>query len=139
MQRNQFQLLQKRRFYPLFITQFLGAFNDNTFKNALVIFIPFSMHVFSSHQIEFLLTIGSGLFILPFFLFSATAGQLADRFQKPLLIQFTKLAEIIIMLFAAFAFYIQSTTLLFFALFLMGTQSAFFWPIKICLTPRTLK
>src|SRR5262245_58123738 len=103
---NQFDLLKIKRFFPLFITQFLGAFNDNLFKNALVILITYQLSNNLSINIEILITIAAGVFILPFFLFSATAGQLADKYEKSRLIRYTKFAEIGLMFFAAIAFYL---------------------------------
>ena len=79
---NQLFLLRTRRFLPLFITQFLGAFNDNTFKNALVILITYKIANASVITPQILVTMAAGIFILPFFLFSATAGQLADKFES---------------------------------------------------------
>src|SRR5205823_5639035 len=102
---NQFDLLKTRRFLPLFVTQFLGAFNDNLFKNALVILITYQMSSTLHMSVEILITIAAGIFILPYFLFSATAGQLADKFEKSKLIRITKFAEILVMLCACAGFY----------------------------------
>ena len=134
-QHNQFTLLSKRQFLPLFITQSLGAFNDNLFKNALVILITFDLAIRSGSDPGLLVTSAAGIFILPFFLFSATAGQLADRYDKAHVIRLVKLVEVFLMLGAALGFYLQSLGFLFFALFLMGAQSAFFGPLKYGILP----
>jgi hypothetical protein len=134
---NQFQLLNTRRFAPFFWTQFLGAFNDNVFKNALVIFIAFQAAATNSSS-DTLVNICQGLFILPFFLFSATAGQIADKYEKSHLIRYVKVLEIVIMALAAFAFGIQNITLLITALFLLGTQATFFGPVKYSILPQHL-
>jgi hypothetical protein len=135
---SQFRLLGTERFLPLFFTQFLGAFNDNVYKNALVIYVAFtaadSMHLNSSIMV----ILAGGIFILPFFLFSATAGQLADRFEKAMLIRCIKSAEIAIMSMAAAGFFLGDLVLLMTALFLMGTHSTFFGPLKYGILPQHL-
>ncbi|RME18294.1 MAG: MFS transporter [Bdellovibrio sp.] len=132
-------LFRGRKFWPLFVTQFLGAFNDNLFKNALVFLIAFKgIQVVGMHS-ESLVALSGGLFILPFFLFSATAGQLADRYPKHKIVRLTKLWEILVMLLAAFGFYWQWYSLLLFVLFLMGMQSTFFGPVKYSLLPELLE
>jgi MFS family permease len=103
---SQFSLFKERRFAPYFFTQFLGAFNDNVYKNALVILIAFQAAQIQTDT-HLLVNLSAGLFILPFFLFSATAGQLADKYEKSRLIRYIKLLEIVIMLLAAVAFYLQ--------------------------------
>ena len=135
MYRSQFSLLATRRFLPLAITQFLGAFNDNLFKNALVILITFVLAERSGLNAQVLVVMAGGIFILPFFLFSATAGQLADKHDKAWLTRWIKLAEIVLMLGAAAGFYLGSVYVLMAVLFLMGTQSAFFGPIKFGILP----
>ena len=117
-------LLKSRRFLPFFLTQFFGAFNDNLYKNGLVIYIAFQSANMTQGSSNSLVNIAAGLFILPFFLFSPIAGQLADKYEKSLLIQRIKQLEILIMLFTAAAFYFQNINLLIAILFLMGTQSA---------------
>src|SRR3990167_4629699 len=82
MKNTQLLLLKTRRFLPLFITQFLGAFNDNVFKNALIILITYRLGEFAGLNAQQLVALAAGIFILPFFLFSATAGQLADKYEK---------------------------------------------------------
>ncbi|MBF0623286.1 MAG: MFS transporter [Magnetococcales bacterium] len=125
-------LLFQRRFLPLFVTQFLGAANDNLFKNALVILITYHM---ADAAAPLLVTAAAGLFILPFFLFSALAGQLADRHEKSRLIRWIKLAEILIMVLAGIGFLLESLPLLFLALFGMGLHSTFFGPLKYGILP----
>jgi acyl-[acyl-carrier-protein]-phospholipid O-acyltransferase/long-chain-fatty-acid--[acyl-carrier-protein] ligase len=133
-----FTLLQKRRFLPLFITQFLGAFNDNFLKNAMAILIIYQLGSTAVNP-STLVTIAGGIFILPFFLFSANAGQLADKLEKVLLIKLIKLTEIIAMLIAAIGFFTTSKGILFTSLFLMGVNSAFFGPIKYAILPQHIK
>jgi len=134
---NEFTLLKERRFLPFFITQFLGAFNDNVFKNALIILIAFQAA--DPAQANVLINASAGLFVLPFFLFSATAGQLADKYEKSRLMQLIKLLEIVIMLAAAMAFILGSLPLLIGLLFLMGWQSTLFGPVKYSILPQHLK
>lgn len=135
---SQFGLLGQRRFSALFLTQLLGAFNDNLYKNALVIFITFQAATSASTR-ALLITASAGLFILPFFLFSGWAGQFADKLEKSRLIKRVKVAEIIIMLVGAAAFLLESLPLLVIVLFLMGTQSAFFGPLKYGILPQLLR
>jgi hypothetical protein len=136
---SQFQLLRQRRFLPFFLTQFLGAFNDNLFKNALVMLLVFDASRRASLAPALLVNVAAGLFILPFFLFSATAGQLADKYDKSRLIRIIKLAEIAIMGVAAAGFAAGSLALLFVALFLTGVQSALFGPVKYAILPQHLR
>ena len=136
---SQFSLLQQRRFLPLFLTQFLGAFNDNVFKNALIILIAFQAAEQAGMNSNTLINLSAGLFILPFFLFSASAGQCADKFEKARLIRFTKLLEVIIMACAFMGFYTHNIVLLMALLFLMGTQSTLFGPLKYGILPQHLK
>ena len=135
---NQYSLLKQRRFGPFFFTQFLGAFNDNVFKNSLLILIAFQIAGPGRLSTNTLINISAGLFILPFFLFSATAGQLADKYEKSFLIRLVKLLEISIMLLAAVGLYQRSVPLLVGVLFLMGTQSALFGPVKYGILPQLL-
>ncbi|MGD2056428.1 MAG: MFS transporter, partial [Gammaproteobacteria bacterium] len=136
---NQFSLLKQRRFGPFFLTQFFGAFNDNVFKNALIILIAFQATGMDRLNSDTLINLCAGLFILPFFLFSATAGQLADRFEKARLIRIIKLLEIAIMILAAVAFHLGSIPLLIAVLFLMGCQSTLFGPVKYGILPQHLR
>lgn len=132
---SQFKLLKEKRFLPFFLTQFFGAFNDNVFKNALGILVTYKIAADSAT----LLSLAAGLFILPFFLFSAIAGQLADKYEKSKLIKIIKFFEIIIMCVASVGFYIESITLLMIILFLMGTQSSLFGPVKYGYLPQKLE
>ncbi len=134
------RLLKKRRFLPFFLTQFWGAFNDNVFKNALVIMIAYKLVAEPGDgDSNMLVNLAFGLFILPFFLFSAFAGQVADKFEKSMLIRRIKLAEIFIMSLAALGFWWRNLPLLLTVLFLMGAQSTLFGPVKYGLLPQHLK
>ena len=136
---NQYGLMQAARFKPLFWTQFLGAFNDNLYKNALVVMLTFQSVQWTTLRPEILANLAAGLFILPFFLFSATAGQLADKYDKAWLARQTKLLEVLIMGVAAAGFFIHSLALLLAALFLLGLQSTLFGPVKYAILPQHLK
>lgn len=131
-------LLQTRRFLPLFITQFLGAFNDNVFKNALVMLITYQAASKTNGNAQILVTLAAGLFMLPYLLFSATAGQLADKYDRAKLARIIKTAEIVIMAVAAIGFYTNDIYFLLFVLFCLGTQATFFGPIKYALLPQHL-
>ena len=135
---GQFRLLSSRRFAPLFLTQFLGAFNDNLFKNALVVLVTFQSAQWTSMRPEILANLAAGLFILPFFFFSATAGQLADKYDKAMLARLTKMLEIGIMIVAIAGFLLHSLALLLAALFLLGLQSTLFGPVKYAILPQHL-
>ena len=135
---NQFQLLKEQRFRPLFFTQFLGAFNDNVFKTALITLVAFRASQLTTIDGATMATLLPGLFILPFFLFSATAGQIADKFEKSKLIRIIKAFEILIMLFASAGFLLHNIILLSTALFMMGTHSTMFGPIKYAYLPQNL-
>ena len=130
-------LFKQQRFLPYFLTQFLGAFNDNIFKNALVIIVTYHL-ASSSSSSDTLVNVAAMLFILPFFLFSPIAGQLAEKYEKSLLIRRIKMMEILLMLLGALALYFQSIPGLLFVLFLMGAQSTFFGPIKYSILPQSL-
>ena len=134
-----FGLLRLSRFGPFFLTQFLGAFNDNVYKNALVVLLAFNASRYTTLSPGVLINLCAGLFILPFFLFSATAGQLADKYEKSQLIRLTKLLEIAVMLLGGLAFAFDSLALMLCALFLMGTQSALFGPVKYAILPQHLQ
>lgn len=136
--KGQFYLLRERRFLPFFCTQFLGAFNDNLYKNALILLIAYQSVMFTGIDSDILNNLAAGLFILPFFLFSALAGQLADKFDKGQLIRVLKCTELVAMCCAAAAFYFQSLWGLLLVLFLMGGQSAFFGPVKYSIIPQHL-
>ncbi len=135
---NQFSLLRERRFAPFFVTQFLGALNDNIFRNGLVILITFQGVLVLGMNHSELANVAAGLFILPYFLFSATAGQLADKYEKSMLIRRIKLFEIGLMVFAGAALVTESFALLLCVLFLMGLQSTMFGPVKYAYLPQQL-
>ncbi len=136
---KQFNLLKTQRFLPLFITQFLSAFNDNVFKNALIILITYEALNDTTINSALLINMIAALFVLPFFLFSATAGQVADKYEKSRLISTIKLVEIGIMALATIGFYKEQITLLMVTLFLLGTHSSFFGPLKYAILPDHLK
>jgi len=131
-------LFNTRRFLPLFLTQFLGSFNDNVFKNALIIFITYKLTRYSAIHTQLLVTFAAGIFMLPFFLFSATAGECADKYEKSYLIVLIKWAEVLLMTFASLAFYFNQLNLLLFLLFLIGMQATFFGPLKYAILPTHL-
>ena len=139
MSESQFSLLKTRRFLPFFLTQFLGAFNDNLFKSALVMLVTFSLARKMGINGQVAVTVIAGLFILPFFLFSSVAGELADRYEKAFLIRRIKFIEIILMALTAAAFYFSNFWLLVALLFLMGAQSTFFGPLKYSIIPEHLE
>ena len=124
---------------PLFLTQFLGAFNDNLFKSALVTLITFDLAAKYGLNAPVLITVVAGLFILPFFLFSSLAGQISDKYEKSQLIRIIKLVEIILMVLTAAAFHYVQLWWLIALLFLMGAQSTFFGPLKYSVLPQLLR
>ena len=136
---NQFQLMKERRFRPFFFTQFLGAFNDNVFKTALITLVTFRAGQLTNIDSKTLATLLPGLFILPFFLFSATSGQLADKLEKSSIARGVKIFEIAVMLIAAWGFLTNSLWLLVTALFCMGLHSTVFGPMKYAYLPQHLK
>lgn len=134
---NQFTLLTKRRFLPYFLTQALGAFNDNLYKNALLLMIAFG-GLATNEDSALLTNLAAGLFILPFFLFSPIAGQIADKMEKSRLIRLVKWLEVVIMALAALCIISGFTWGLMALLFLMGVQSALFGPVKFAMLPQQL-
>jgi acyl-[acyl-carrier-protein]-phospholipid O-acyltransferase/long-chain-fatty-acid--[acyl-carrier-protein] ligase len=132
-------LLGKRRLGPMFAVQFLGAFNDNLLKLALVFLASFTIYRSEPGGAEQLAVISSGLFILPYFLFSAIAGQIADRIDKARLVRMVKAAEVGIMTIALAGFWFQSVPLLLACLFLMGVHSTVFGPVKYSILPQHLR
>lgn len=130
-----FRLLGSRRFGPLFATQFLGAFNDNLLKQALITLVTFRL---IGQDVSMIANVAAALFILPFFLFSPLAGQLADHFPKPQVARLVKLAEIAIMVVAGIGFWLSSVPVLLLALTLMGLHSAFFGPVKFGVLPELI-
>ena len=135
---NQFKLLKQRRFAPFFGVQFLGAFNDNVYKSALVILLTYQAAKLTMHDSHLLVNLCAGLFILPFFLFSATAGQIADKYDKAVLTRLVKVFEIVIMVIGAAGFYWLNLSLLLTALFMMGMHSTLFGPVKYAYLPQHL-
>ena len=136
---GQFGLLREKRFAPFFVTQFLGAFNDNLFKNALVVLLTFQAAQWTTLPAELLANLAAGVFILPFFLFSATAGQLADKYDKASLARLVKVLEMAIMAIAGAGFFLHSLTVLMTALFLLGLHSTLFGPVKYAILPQHLQ
>ena len=134
---NQFALLGQRRFAPFFWTQFAGAANDNLFKFAFTVMVTYQLSVGWLPPAMAGLAIGA-LFILPFLLFSATAGQLTDKYDKTLMIRFVKNLEIAIMAIAAYGFYTDQVVVLLLCTFLMGVHSTLFGPVKFALLPQVL-
>ncbi|HEY8433229.1 MAG TPA: MFS transporter [Sphingomicrobium sp.] len=138
MIQNVAHLLRARRFVPLFATQFLGAFNDSLFKQAVVLFVVYQLY--SNPAKEFLFSaIAQGLFILPFFLFSALSGQLADDHDKAKLIRIIKFAEIFIMIVGGAGLLLANIPLMLAAILAMGVHSTFFGPIKYAILPQHLR
>jgi 1-acyl-sn-glycerol-3-phosphate acyltransferase len=136
---NQFSLLKQRRFGPFFCVQFLGAFNDNVFKQALVIMLAYQTASFTAMSSDALQNLAQALFILPFLLFSATAGQIADKYEKSTLISITVALELAIMAIGAAGLILKHLPLLLSALFLGGVQSTLFGPVKYAILPQHLR
>jgi 1-acyl-sn-glycerol-3-phosphate acyltransferase len=136
---SQFHLLKEIRFRPFFMTQLLGALNDNVFKTALITLLTFRAGSITDLSPALLATVLPGVFILPFFLFSATCGQIADKYDRARLARVTKLLEIVVMALGAWGFIAASLPALVLALFLMGTQSTLFGPVKYAYLPQHLK
>ena len=136
---NQFSLLKQRRFLPFFVSQTLGAFNDNLFKNALGVLVTFGALGLAPAQVDFYQNLAALLFILPFFLFSATAGQIAEKYDKALLIRRVKLLELAIAALAAVGLCLHSLPFLLAVLFGLGLQATLFGPVKYSILPQTLR
>ena len=136
---SQWLLLRTRRFLPFFVTQFLGALNDNLFKNAMVLLLTFQVAQASSLSSGVLVNLAGGVFILPFFLFSATAGQLADKFERSRIMRLVKLFEIAIAAIGVVGLVRKDVTLLFVTLFMLGTHSSVFGPVKYAILPQHLR
>ena len=132
------EIWRKKRFFPLLATQFLGAFNDNLFKNTLMVFIAYKL-LADAQTVNIYANLAAGIFILPYFLFSAFAGLLADKYSRSKLTRVLKIVELVLMSTAAVIFMFDAPNLLIFMLFLMGLQSTFFGPIKYALLPQLLK
>ncbi len=132
------RLLAKRKFWPLFVTQLLGAFNDNLFKFSMIILVTYG--IFESESEDFIFNAAaSGIFILPFFLFSSLAGQLADNYDKARITRFVKTLEILIAIIGGTGLLLESIPIMLTALFLLGLQSTFFGPIKYAILPQHLE
>jgi len=129
------KILKSKRFLPLMLTQFFGALNDNTFKNALLMTVTLKM----AAQAALLSNVIAALFILPFFAFSATAGEISDKYDKSIVAKVLKITELLLMLAALLVYHAQSLVGLVFLLALMGAQSAFFGPVKYALLPEHLR
>ncbi|MEL7463906.1 MAG: MFS transporter [Pseudomonadota bacterium] len=139
---NQFALFKSRRFTPLFSVQFLGAFNDQTFKNAFVALLTYRLAdelALTAGQVDLYVQISAALYILPFALCAPTAGQIADGMDKAKMMRWVKFVEIILMGIAATAYLTQNLYILFALMFLMGAQSAFFAPIKYGVLPQYMR
>lgn len=130
--------MTSKGFTPYFWTQFLGAFNDNFYKIACTMLVTYRIAGVGREEVSSLVALAAGLFILPFFLFSATAGQLADRFDKAALIRWIKFMEIVVMGGAVCGFVLNSIPILLVIIFCMGAQSAFFGPVKYSVIPELL-
>ncbi len=131
-------LMKKRRFLPLFVTQFLNAFNDNFFKMAMVVLITYTILQGGEKEEAYYNAFAGAIFILPFFLLSAVSGQLADSIDKTRVIRMVKSAEIGIMIVGACGIWLHNVPLMFLALFAMGVHSTFFGPIKYGILPQHL-
>ena len=136
---SQFALLGERRFAPFFWTQFLGAMNDNVFKNGMIIFMAFGGMTLAGMDANVLVNTAGAVFILPFVLFSAFAGQLADKYEKTRVIRGVKIFEIVVMALAAVGFVTANLGILFVCLFAMGLHSTLFGPVKYAIMPQALR
>ena len=136
---SQFALLGERRFAPFFWTQFLGAMNDNVFKNGMIIFMAFGGMTLAGMDSNLLVNAAGAVFILPFVLFSAFAGQLADKYEKTRVIRGVKIFEIVVMALAAVGFVTANLGVLFVCLFAMGSHSTLFGPVKYAIMPQALQ
>lgn len=136
---SQFNLLRTQRFLPLFVTQFLGAFNDNLLKNAVVVLINFHGMKMLGLAPELMIQLTAALFILPFFLFSASSGQICEKYDKAAVARFVKQLEIAIMLVAAAGFWLHNGPILMSTIFLMGIHSTLFGPLKYSVLPQYLQ
>jgi acyl-[acyl-carrier-protein]-phospholipid O-acyltransferase/long-chain-fatty-acid--[acyl-carrier-protein] ligase len=129
-------LLTSRRFLPIFIVQLLGALNDNLFRNAIFVLVTFNLAQSQGVDAPMIVSMGAGLFILPFFLFSALAGRIADRFEKTRLVQILKAVECFLVCAAGASLCLEQVHLMLGILFLLGVQAAFFGPVKYSILPR---
>lgn len=132
------KIWREKKFFPLLATQFLGAFNDNLFKNTLMVFVAYKLMA-DTQTINIYANLAAGVFILPYFLFSAFAGLIADKYSRSKLTIILKIIELFLMIGAGIIFLFNSPLPLIFMLFLMGLQSTFFGPIKYAMLPQLLK
>ena len=139
MMKNNEHLLSTRRFLPMFLTQFFGALNDNVYKQSLLLVITYGWISQQNASVSTLNNLAALLFILPYFIFSATAGQIADKYERAQLVRAIKILEIVIMLIGMAGFLTGHLYLLMIALFMMGIHSTFFGPIKYAILPEILK
>ncbi|WP_373503333.1 acyl-[ACP]--phospholipid O-acyltransferase [Aestuariivirga sp.] len=137
--RSQFAILKSKAFLPLFVTQAISAFNDNALRNGIAILITFDLAVKGGWDATFFVQAGLALFMLPYFLFSAIAGQLADKHDKAILSRWIKLFDLAAMVFGAFSLWLENPFMHLTVLFLAGTTAAFFGPIKYGVLPQYLK
>ena len=135
---SQFNLLKQRRFAPFFWTQFLGAMNDNVFKNGMIIFMAFGGMTLAGMDSNLLVNAAGAVFILPFMVFSAFAGQLADKYEKTRVIRGVKIFKIAVMAFGVVGFVTANLAILLVALFAMGLHSTLFGPVKYAIMPQAL-
>jgi acyl-[acyl-carrier-protein]-phospholipid O-acyltransferase/long-chain-fatty-acid--[acyl-carrier-protein] ligase len=136
---NQFHLLKHRRFLPLFVTQFLGAFNDNLYKTALSVLVAYAVWDIGGWRPEIVVSLAAALFILPFMLFAPLAGQIADKYARNRVMQIIKATEVVIVCVAMLGVWFHSVPLLLVVLFAFGAHSAFFSPCKFSVLPQHLK
>ncbi len=130
----------KRNFIALWAAQYLGAFNDNLFRFALITYVTYTLAaVIAPESAKIIVSLSIGLFTLPFFIFSSTAGEIADKYSKSTMIKILKFTELVIVCLAILGFYLQSAYFLLFVLFLTGVQSAFFGPVKYSVLPEILE
>lgn len=131
-------LFTTRRFLPIFATQLLGAFNDSTLRNGIIVLITYDLVHTSSNSASILTAMAAAIFVLPFFIFSAFAGMLSDKYSKNKIIVFVKISEVILLAFAGIGFYFHNLAILFIVLFITGIHSAFFGPAKYSILPEHL-
>jgi len=136
--RSLYRTFFNRAFAPLYIAQFLGAFNDNFLRNAMAIFVMYQAAGLTEQGKGMVVASAVGVFILPYFLFSATAGELADKYRKDVIIKVVKFCEMCIVVLAGLGFLLGSVTLILLSLFMMGLHSTFFGPVKYSIIPEML-
>ena len=136
---SQFTILKSRSFLPLFVTQAISAFNDNAVRNGIAILITYDLAVRFGFVAALFVQAGLGLFMLPYFLFSAIAGQMADKYDKALVARWVKVFDLAAMVFGALSLWLENPVMHLIVLFLAGTTAAFFGPIKYGILPQYLK